>query len=136
MSPVLEANISDKPVAYSHILALDGTIRDFYPPSELDMFGSDGLSEDTLPLRVQQIYVSCGRRDRSIFFSTRFQLLLILFCAVTLQLHRNYFTQAMNGPEPFYSHTSLCAIRRGDIYQCVSSDNNPRGHFRPNAEAV
>lgn len=68
MSPVLEANISTKPVAYSHILALDGTIRDFYPPSELDMFVSDGLSS-TLPLRVQQIYVSCGREIGPYFFN-------------------------------------------------------------------
>lgn len=60
MSPVLEANVSAKPVEYAHILALDTRLRDFYVPPELDMFGPEGLS-NVRPMIVQQMYASTGR---------------------------------------------------------------------------
>jgi hypothetical protein len=97
---VLEATVSAKPIPYSHILVLDSRVRDFYVPPELDMFSPRGLS-NVRPLLLQQAVVPTALEICVYFIFKSTRTFVNAKPSVILQLHRNYFTQALNGPEPF-----------------------------------
>ncbi|OAX41741.1 hypothetical protein K503DRAFT_863613 [Rhizopogon vinicolor AM-OR11-026] len=85
LTPVLVTAISAQPQPYSAILNVDSTIRDFHVPPTLDIFNS----EDThiRQLTMQQVLVASGRE------------------IVLLQLHRNFFTEALSDFDTFtYRH--------------------------------
>ena len=98
-SRVLETIALVQPVPYSHVLTLDSTIRDFPLPPELDMFGPDGSSTETT-LLMQQALAS-SRRQIGLSEYRPWFFVANSITIVLLQLHRNYFTQCLNGPEPF-----------------------------------
>ncbi|KAF8133962.1 hypothetical protein EV363DRAFT_1161363 [Boletus edulis] len=86
LTPVLTTAISAQPQPYQKILDVDRTIRDFTVPPTLDIFNVDGI-HDNRQLTMQQVLVSSGRE------------------IVLLQLHRNFFTEAMSDYDAFsYRH--------------------------------
>ncbi len=89
------------PPDYPHILSLDSKVRDFDTPKLLG--ASEGSTVTPRFLNMQRALFSMGRDLGKEMF-----LLLIDNDAehfrALLQLHRRYFTQAMNGPESFDLH--------------------------------
>ncbi|EGN98052.1 hypothetical protein SERLA73DRAFT_169135 [Serpula lacrymans var. lacrymans S7.3] len=86
LTPVLVTAISARPQQYSTVMEVDKTIRDFPIPPTLDIFNTDGVT-DNRQLTMQQVLVSSGRE------------------IVLLQLHRNFFTDALSEPNAFsYRH--------------------------------
>ncbi|KAF8630842.1 hypothetical protein AX17_005201 [Amanita inopinata Kibby_2008] len=83
LTPILEAMIAVNPPHYSRILNLDVRVRDFDVPKLLDDNNSQVAPRF---LNMQRALFSMGR-DLAL-----------------LQLHRRYFMEAMNGPEPFDLH--------------------------------
>lgn len=82
LTPLLEAMTSTKaPPKYSRVLALDRSVRDFPIPSPLDERDTSGTTPRFLAM--QRALVIMGRE------------------IALLQLHRRYFTYAMNNAEPF-----------------------------------
>ncbi|KAH9480181.1 hypothetical protein JR316_0006779 [Psilocybe cubensis] len=81
LSPMLEAMVAVDRPEYSRIIILDKSVRDFGVPTLLD----EHQSHDVNPrfLVMQRGLVSISRE------------------IALLQLHRRYFTEAMNGPESF-----------------------------------
>ncbi|KAG1765919.1 hypothetical protein EDD22DRAFT_879336 [Suillus occidentalis] len=86
LTPVLVTAISAQPQLYSDILDVDKKIRDFYIPPTLNIFNSEGIT-DIRQLTMQQVLVASGRE------------------IVLLQLHRNFFTEALSDFDAFtYRH--------------------------------
>ncbi|KAG1776189.1 hypothetical protein EV702DRAFT_1110986 [Suillus placidus] len=86
LTPVLVTAISAKPQLYSDILDVDKKIRDFHIPPTLNIFNSDGIT-NIRQLTMQQVLVASGRE------------------IVLLQLHRNFFTEALSDFDAFtYRH--------------------------------
>ncbi|KAF9236495.1 hypothetical protein BU15DRAFT_49985 [Melanogaster broomeanus] len=86
LTPVLATVISAQQHSYLRILEVDKTIRDSKIPPTLDIFNEDGI-HDNRRLTMQQVLVSSGRE------------------IVLLQLHRNYFTEALSDYDAFsYQH--------------------------------
>lgn len=86
LTPVLVTAISAQPQLYSDILDVDKKIRDFYIPPTLNIFNSEGI-KDIRQLTMQQVLVASGRE------------------IVLLQLHRNFFTEALSDFDAFtYRH--------------------------------
>jgi len=86
LTPVLSTAISAQQQPYIKILDVDKTIRDFKVPPTLDIFNVDGI-RDNRQLTMQQVLVSSGRE------------------IVLLQLHRNFFTEALSDCDAFsYRH--------------------------------
>ncbi|KAH7926481.1 hypothetical protein BV22DRAFT_1128172 [Leucogyrophana mollusca] len=86
LTPVLAAAMSAKQQPYSVIMDVDKKIRDFNIPATLDLFNSDGVTNNR-QLTMQQVLVSSGRE------------------IVLLQLHRNFFTEALSDHGAFsYRH--------------------------------
>ncbi|KXN83107.1 hypothetical protein AN958_01778 [Leucoagaricus sp. SymC.cos] len=84
LSPILETMINTvHPPSYTHILELDRSVRDFAIPALLE-------EQNTKPtpryLVMQRGLVAMGRE---------------IGVSALLQLHRRYFTQAMNNVKPF-----------------------------------
>lgn len=105
LTPVLTTAISAQPQPYQKILDVDKTIRDFNVPPTLDIFNLDGI-HDNRQLTMQQVLVSSGREIGTIIslqcclrrLQTRRPLVL-------LQLHRNFFTEAVSDYDAFsYQH--------------------------------
>ncbi|KAF7767920.1 transcriptional regulator family: Fungal Specific TF [Agaricus bisporus var. burnettii] len=85
LSPILEAMTNAKQlIEYDQLLALDRSARDFYVPPILGEL--ENSTETPRFLVMQRGLVIMGRE------------------IALLQLHRRYFTQAMNSPEPFDMH--------------------------------
>ncbi|KAG1879162.1 fungal-specific transcription factor domain-containing protein [Suillus subluteus] len=86
LTPVLVTAISAQPQLYSSILDVDKKIRDFHIPPTLNIFNSEGIM-DIRQLTMQQVLVASGRE------------------IVLLQLHRNFFTEALSDFDAFtYRH--------------------------------
>ncbi|KAF8843214.1 hypothetical protein BDN67DRAFT_964572 [Paxillus ammoniavirescens] len=86
LTPVLTTAISAQRQPYTRILDVDKTIRNFKVPPTLDIFNADGI-RDNRQLTMQQVLVSSGRE------------------IVLLQLHRNFFTEALSDCDAFsYRH--------------------------------
>jgi hypothetical protein len=86
LTPVLVTAISAQPQLYSSILDVDKKIRDFHIPPTLNIFNSEGIT-DIRQLTMQQVLVASGRE------------------IVLLQLHRNFFTEALSDFDNFtYRH--------------------------------
>ncbi|KAF9221478.1 hypothetical protein BS17DRAFT_784812 [Gyrodon lividus] len=86
LTPVLTTAISAQQQPYLRILDVDKTIRDFNVPPTLDIFNLEGI-HDNRQLTMQQVLVSSGRE------------------IVLLQLHRNFFTEALSDYDAFsYRH--------------------------------
>ncbi|KAG0700446.1 fungal-specific transcription factor domain-containing protein [Suillus ampliporus] len=86
LTPVLVTAISAQPQPYSGILDVDKKIRDFHIPSTLNIFNSEGIT-NIRQLTMQQVLVASGRE------------------IVLLQLHRNFFTEALSDFDTFtYQH--------------------------------
>ncbi|KAH7913978.1 fungal-specific transcription factor domain-containing protein, partial [Hygrophoropsis aurantiaca] len=86
LTPVLTAAISAKQQPYRVVMEVDKKIRNFNIPPTLDIFHSDGVIGNR-QLTMQQVLVSSGRE------------------IVLLQLHRNFFTEALSNPDTFsYQH--------------------------------
>ncbi|KAH0832169.1 Choline/Carnitine o-acyltransferase-domain-containing protein [Lanmaoa asiatica] len=86
LTPVLTTAISAQPQPYQKILDVDKIIRNFSVPPTLDIFNVDGI-RDNRQLTMQQVLVSSGRE------------------IVLLQLHRNFFTEAVSDYDAFsYQH--------------------------------
>ncbi|KAK2460474.1 hypothetical protein APHAL10511_007521 [Amanita phalloides] len=81
LTPILQTMVAVTPPDYNHILSLDGKIRDFDTPKLLNGSERDAIAPRFL--NMQRALYSMGR-DLAL-----------------LQLHRRYFTRAMNDPEPF-----------------------------------
>ncbi|KAF8718916.1 hypothetical protein AX14_011677 [Amanita brunnescens Koide BX004] len=84
LTPILQAMVAVTPPEYAHILSLDIKVRDFETPKLLGTNESSTVAPRFL--NMQRALFSMGR-DLAL-----------------LQLHRRYFTQAMNGPERFDLH--------------------------------
>ncbi|KAF9465748.1 hypothetical protein BDZ94DRAFT_1214127 [Collybia nuda] len=84
LTPALEATVAVDSPSYSRFITLDKSIRDFNIPTLLD----EKYTHSANPrfLVMQRALVSTGRD------------------IALLQLHRRFFTEAMNGPEPFDLH--------------------------------
>ncbi|KDR82363.1 hypothetical protein GALMADRAFT_57068 [Galerina marginata CBS 339.88] len=85
LTPMLEAMVAAEQPDYPHIIHLDKSVRDFGVPSLLD----EHHPHDVNPrfLVMQRGLVAMSRE------------------IALLQLHRRYFTEAMNGPDAFdFSH--------------------------------
>ncbi|KAG1880645.1 fungal-specific transcription factor domain-containing protein [Suillus tomentosus] len=86
LTPVIVTTISAQPQPYSSILDVDKKIRDFHIPPTLNIFNSEGIT-DIRQLTMQQVLVASGRE------------------IVLLQLHRNFFTEALSDFDAFtYRH--------------------------------
>ncbi|KIJ62737.1 hypothetical protein HYDPIDRAFT_114430 [Hydnomerulius pinastri MD-312] len=86
LTPVLTTAISAQAQPYVKILEVDSTIRNFDIPPTLDIFNMEGI-RDNRQLTMQQVLVSSGRE------------------IVLLQLHRNFFTEALSDYDAFsYRH--------------------------------
>ncbi|KAK0439848.1 hypothetical protein EV421DRAFT_1818820 [Armillaria borealis] len=86
LTPILEAMITVKPLDYSHMISLDRAVRTFGVPPLLDE-SSIVNGVKTRLLSMQRAFVATSRD------------------IALLQLHRRYFTDAMNNcPEPFDFH--------------------------------
>ncbi|KAG2033698.1 fungal-specific transcription factor domain-containing protein [Suillus americanus] len=86
LTPVLVTAISAQPQLYSSILDVDKKIRDFHIPPTLNIFNSEGIT-DIRQLTMQKVLVASGRE------------------IVLLQLHRNFFTEALSDFDAFtYRH--------------------------------
>ncbi|KAG1743311.1 fungal-specific transcription factor domain-containing protein [Suillus paluster] len=86
LTPVLVTAISAQPQTYSGILDVDKKIRDFHIPPTLNIFNSEGIT-NIRQLTMQQVLVASGRE------------------IVLLQLHRNFFTEALSDFDTFtYQH--------------------------------
>ncbi|KAK0464414.1 uncharacterized protein EV420DRAFT_1627400 [Desarmillaria tabescens] len=86
LTPILEAMISITPPDYSHIITLDRAVRTFGVPPLLDESSIVNAVKTRL-LSMQRAFVATSRD------------------IALLQLHRRYFTDAMNNcPEPFDFH--------------------------------
>ncbi|KIY45194.1 hypothetical protein FISHEDRAFT_49804 [Fistulina hepatica ATCC 64428] len=81
LSPILDSMITVQQPDYSHILLLDANVREFGIPALLHP--SNATSRNHRFLVMQRALVSTGRD------------------IALLQLHRRYFTDAMNGPDAF-----------------------------------
>lgn len=124
MLPVVEAVSVAKAPSYANVLALDSRIRDFDVPSSLRMMDQDDDSPH--PLALHQAMIACNRevgksctsQFSSSIASPRFStpgpptLTPITITdahpinfssarIALLQLHRNYFTQALNVSDGF-----------------------------------
>lgn len=87
LTPVLNAAISAQHQPYSRILAVDKDVRNYRVPPMLDIFNQRDTSTNR-QLGMQQVLVSSGRE------------------IVLLQLHRNFFTEALNTYDAFsYRHS-------------------------------
>ncbi|KAG1749298.1 hypothetical protein EDB19DRAFT_1681874 [Suillus lakei] len=86
LTPVLVTAISAQPQLYSGILDVDKKIRDFHVPPTLNIFNTEGIT-NIRQLTMQQVLVASGRE------------------IVLLQLHRNFFTEALSDFDAFtYRH--------------------------------
>ncbi|KAG2145884.1 fungal-specific transcription factor domain-containing protein [Suillus clintonianus] len=86
LTPVLVTAISAQPQPYSGILDVDKKIRDFHIPPTLNIFNPEG-TRNIRQLTMQQVLVASGRE------------------IVLLQLHRNFFTEALSDFDAFtYRH--------------------------------
>lgn len=86
LTPVLNAAISAQHQPYSRILAVDNDVRNYRVPPTLDIFNQRDTPTNR-QLGMQQVLVSSGRE------------------IVLLQLHRNFFTEALNTYDAFsYRH--------------------------------
>ncbi|KAK7690028.1 hypothetical protein QCA50_006672 [Cerrena zonata] len=81
MLPVVDVVSAARAPSYISILALDSRIRDFDVPSSLRMMDQD--DDSAHPLALHQAMIACHRE------------------VALLQLHRNYFTQALNVSDGF-----------------------------------
>jgi len=100
LSPILEAMTNTfRPPDYTYILGLDKSVRDFAVPSLLE---EQNTKVTPRFLIMQRGLVVMGRE---IGLSLRLFLahpsVFDLANIALLQLHRRYFTQAMNSAEPF-----------------------------------
>jgi len=114
---VLETTVSAKTVPYSHILVLDSRLRDFYVPSELDMFGPEG-SSNVRPLLMQQSYVTTS--IHICIYSTIKQILTCIdvsLCSTTSASPELLYPGA-EWPRAVYSQTQICAFCDGNVLQC------------------
>ncbi|KAI6041369.1 fungal-specific transcription factor domain-containing protein [Pisolithus marmoratus] len=85
LTPVLNAAISAQHPPYLKILEVDKAVRSYPVPPTLDIFNQDIFTNRQLGM--QQVLVSSGRE------------------IVLLQLHRNFFTEALNTCDAFsYRH--------------------------------
>ncbi|KAF9473434.1 hypothetical protein BDN70DRAFT_867382 [Pholiota conissans] len=82
LTPMLEAMVAVAQPAYSHIINLDKSVRDFGVPALLD----EHHRHDENPRRFLVMQRGLVTMSREI---------------ALLQLHRRYFTEAMSSPEPF-----------------------------------
>ncbi|KAM6493617.1 hypothetical protein JOM56_009978 [Amanita muscaria] len=103
LTPVLEAMVAVTPPEYSHILSLDSKIREFPTPKLLEVNETGAVAPRFL--NMQRALYSMGRNLGSLLSSlakhdtaTHIRLLALL------QLHRRYFTEAINGPDLFDLH--------------------------------
>lgn len=86
LTPVLNTAISAQPYPYSTVLEVDRTVRSYPIPPLLDIF-SQGAVVNNRQLGMQQVLASSGRE------------------IVLLQLHRNFFTEALSNYDAFsYRH--------------------------------
>ncbi|KAI6147550.1 fungal-specific transcription factor domain-containing protein [Pisolithus thermaeus] len=86
LTPVLDAAISAQHQPYLKILEVDKAVRSYPVPTVLDIFNQRDVSTNR-QLGMQQVLVSSGRE------------------IVLLQLHRNFFTEALNTYDAFsYRH--------------------------------
>ncbi|KAF9453101.1 hypothetical protein P691DRAFT_659182, partial [Macrolepiota fuliginosa MF-IS2] len=86
LSPILEAiTNTQRPPEYGHVLFLDRSARDFACPSIYDEHSNPKKPVPRFAT-MQRALVTMGRE------------------IVLLQLHRRYFTQAMNSADPFDMH--------------------------------
>lgn len=101
MIPVLDAVTATQPTSYSDILGLDSRIRNFDVPPILQMVDNDGVSASEA---MQQAMAACTREIGEMIsllcLSGNWSNHVLLFAAL-LHLHRNYFTQALNGSQDF-----------------------------------
>ncbi|KAL4080941.1 hypothetical protein J3A83DRAFT_4085274 [Scleroderma citrinum] len=86
LTPVLNAVVSAQQKSYSKVLDVDRAVRNYPIPPMLDVFRQEAAVNNR-QLVMQQVLVSCGRE------------------IVLLQLHRNFFTEALNNYDAFsYRH--------------------------------
>lgn len=102
LTPVLTTAISAQTQPYHKILDVDKIIRDFTVPPTLDIFYADGI-RDNRQLTMQQVLVSSGR-EIGVFACISRSGYRRDNPPVLLQLHRNFFTEAVSDYNAFSYH--------------------------------